>query len=171
MIIFFKIIAAAFMDLTVLVLFIHSCLLSHNKYLTLLTVQLFNWRCPYVYCRIVLAVQIEACLAEKPADMDAFLQAIAIAGYEARLGRGCAISFRAEGQKRFTRLHSSTLGEGISNFVTIFIDIILAILFVNIYGYSGFYLATLASAPVGFMLSIAMAKMAEGRMKSHPIII
>jgi hypothetical protein len=59
----------------------------------------------------------------------------------------------------------------ISNCGTIFIDIILAILLVNIYGYKGFYFATLASAPIGFILSIAMVKIAEGRMKRHQAII
>ena len=59
-----------------------------------------------------LKAQIDACLAEKPLDMDAFLQAMAAAGFEVKQGRGGVISFRAEGQERFTRLRSSTLGEG-----------------------------------------------------------
>ena len=59
-----------------------------------------------------LKVQIDICLAEKPQDMDAFLQAMAAAGFEVKHGRGGVISFRAEGQERFTRLRSSTLGEG-----------------------------------------------------------
>ena len=59
-----------------------------------------------------LKTQIDACLAEKPPDMDAFLQAMAKAGYEVKHGRGGVISFRAEGQERFTRLRSSTLGKG-----------------------------------------------------------
>lgn len=59
-----------------------------------------------------LKAQIDICLAEKPPDMDAFLQAMAAAGYEVKHGRGGVISFRAEGQERFTRLRSSTLGAG-----------------------------------------------------------
>lgn len=59
-----------------------------------------------------LKVQVDRCLAEKPPDMDAFLQAMAAAGYEVKHGRGGTISFRAEGQKRFTRLRASTLGKG-----------------------------------------------------------
>ena len=59
-----------------------------------------------------LKAQIDACLSEKPPDMDAFLRAMAKAGYEVKRGRGGTISFRAEGQERFTRLRSSTLGKG-----------------------------------------------------------
>lgn len=59
-----------------------------------------------------LKAQIDVCLAENPPDMDAFLQAMAKAGYEVKRGRGGTISFRAEGQERFTRLRSSTLGKG-----------------------------------------------------------
>jgi len=58
--------------------------------------------------------QIDICLSEKPESFDAFLQAITAAGFEVKHGRGGAISFRAPayGQDRFTRLRSSTLGEG-----------------------------------------------------------
>ena len=59
-----------------------------------------------------LKAQIDKCLAEKPPTMKAFLQAMTQAGYEVKYGRGGVISFRAEGQLRFTRLRSSTLGEG-----------------------------------------------------------
>lgn len=59
-----------------------------------------------------LKAQIDRCLAGKPPDMDAFLQSMATAGYETKHGRGGAISFRASGQERFTRLRSSTLGKG-----------------------------------------------------------
>lgn len=59
-----------------------------------------------------LKAQIDRSLAEKPPDMDAFLQAMAAAGYEVKHGRGGIISFRANGQERFTRLRSSTLGKG-----------------------------------------------------------
>jgi len=48
--------------------------------------------------------------------MKTFLQAISAAGFEVKHGRGGAISFRAPafGQTRYTRLRSSTLGEGYS---------------------------------------------------------
>lgn len=59
-----------------------------------------------------LKAQIDICLAEHPPDMDAFLQAMAAAGFEVKHGRGGAISFRVEGQERFTRLRSSSLGKG-----------------------------------------------------------
>lgn len=61
-----------------------------------------------------LKVQIDICLADKPPDMETFLQAMAAAGFDVKNGRGGAISFRnpAFGQDRFTRLRSSTLGKG-----------------------------------------------------------
>ena len=59
-----------------------------------------------------LKARIDACLAERPSDMTSFLQAMTAAGYEVKQGRGGAISFRAAGQDRFTRLRASTLGEG-----------------------------------------------------------
>ena len=59
-----------------------------------------------------LKAQIDICLTEKPPSMEAFLQAMTAAGYEVKHGRGGVISFRAEGQERFTRLRSSTLGKG-----------------------------------------------------------
>ena len=61
-----------------------------------------------------LKVQIDISLAEKPSDMKAFLQSMAIAGFEVKHGRGGAISFRApaHGQTLYTRLRSSTLGKG-----------------------------------------------------------
>ena len=59
-----------------------------------------------------LKTQIDICLTEKLPDMDAFLQAMSVAGFEVKRGRGGVISFRAEGRDRFTRLRSSTLGEG-----------------------------------------------------------
>jgi len=58
-----------------------------------------------------LKAQIDICLADKPPSMEAFLQAMAAAGYEVKQGRGGAISFRIQGQERFTRLRSSTLGK------------------------------------------------------------
>jgi len=59
-----------------------------------------------------LKAQIDICLAENPGSFEDFLQAMASAGYEIKHGRGGVISFRAEGQERYTRLRSSTLGEG-----------------------------------------------------------
>ncbi len=59
-----------------------------------------------------LKAQIDVCLAEKPTSMEAFLQTMAAAGYEVKHGRGGAISFQTQGQKNYTRLRSSTLGEG-----------------------------------------------------------
>lgn len=59
-----------------------------------------------------LKAQIDGCLVQKPTDMDSFLQLMAAAGYEIKHARGGTISFRAEGQERFTRLRTSTLGKG-----------------------------------------------------------
>jgi hypothetical protein len=59
-----------------------------------------------------LKAQIDKCLAENPPTMQAFLQAMTEAGYQVKHGRGGVISFRTKGQTRFTRLRSSTLGEG-----------------------------------------------------------
>lgn len=60
-----------------------------------------------------LRVAIDTALAKKPADFPAFLSLMEQAGYEVKQRRG-AISFRAPGQERFTRLRSDTLGEGYS---------------------------------------------------------
>ena len=60
-----------------------------------------------------LRAAIDTALAKKPADFPAFLSLMEQAGYEVKQRRG-AISFRAPGQKRFTRLRSDTLGEGYS---------------------------------------------------------
>lgn len=60
-----------------------------------------------------LRAAIDTALAKKPADFPAFLSLIEQAGYEVKQRRG-AISFRAPGQERFTRLRSDTLGEGYS---------------------------------------------------------
>lgn len=59
-----------------------------------------------------LKAQIDVCLAQNPTDMDSFLQLMAAAGYKIKYGRGDTISFGAEGQERFTRLRTSTLGKG-----------------------------------------------------------
>ena len=58
-----------------------------------------------------LRAAIDTALAKKPADFPAFLSLMEQAGYEVKQRRG-AISFRAPGQERFTRLRSATLGEG-----------------------------------------------------------
>lgn len=60
-----------------------------------------------------LRAAIDIALAKKPADFPAFLSLMEQAGYEVKQRRG-AISFRAPGQERFTRLRSDTLGEGYS---------------------------------------------------------
>ncbi len=60
-----------------------------------------------------LRAAIDTALAKKPADFSAFLSLMEQAGYEVKQRRG-AISFRAPGQERFTRLRSDTLGEGYS---------------------------------------------------------
>lgn len=60
-----------------------------------------------------LRAAIDSALAKKPADFPAFLSLMEQAGYEVKQRRG-AISFRAPGQERFTRLRSDTLGEGYS---------------------------------------------------------
>ena len=60
-----------------------------------------------------LRAAIDTALAKRPADFPAFLSLMERAGYEVKQQRG-VISFRAPGQKRFTRLRSDTLGEGYS---------------------------------------------------------
>ncbi|WP_099204747.1 relaxase/mobilization nuclease domain-containing protein [Scatolibacter rhodanostii] len=59
-----------------------------------------------------LKAQIDICLTEKPPDMDSFLQAMVTAGFEVKHRRGGGISFRTEGQERFTQLRAATLGKG-----------------------------------------------------------
>lgn len=59
-----------------------------------------------------LKAQIDICLADKPPDMDSFLQAMGLAGFEVKHRRGGGVSFRALGQERFTQLRASTLGKG-----------------------------------------------------------
>lgn len=58
-----------------------------------------------------LKEQIDICLAQKPTDMNSFLQLMMAAGYEVKHGRGGTISFGVEGQERFTRLRAATLGK------------------------------------------------------------
>ncbi len=59
-----------------------------------------------------LKAAIDAVLSGQPKDFAAFLAAMAAAGFEHKRGRGGVISFRAQGQERYTRLRASTLGEG-----------------------------------------------------------
>lgn len=73
-----------------------------------------QWLCgnkPHTF-QECLKAQIDSCLSEKPSDMDSFLQAMAVAGFEVKHRRGGGISFRAQGQERFTQLRASTLGKG-----------------------------------------------------------
>lgn len=56
---------------------------------------------------------IDRAIAERPADFAAFLRHMEAASYEVKEQRG-VVSFRAEGQERFTRLRADTLGEGYS---------------------------------------------------------
>lgn len=60
-----------------------------------------------------LCIAIDTALEKSPADFPAFLSFMEQAGYEVKQQRG-AISFRAPGQERFTRLRASTLGKGYS---------------------------------------------------------
>lgn len=61
-----------------------------------------------------LKAQIDISLAENPPDLKGFIQSMTAAGFEAKHGRGGALSFRnpAFGQNRYTRLQASTLGKG-----------------------------------------------------------
>jgi len=59
-----------------------------------------------------LRITIDEALSRKPQNMDAFLSLLSDAGFEHKWGRGGVLSFRAEEQKRFTRLRASTLGVG-----------------------------------------------------------
>ena len=61
-----------------------------------------------------LRLAIDTALAERPADLDEFLNLMKRAGYEVKTVRGGGISFRltGQGQERFTRLRASTLGTG-----------------------------------------------------------
>ena len=58
-----------------------------------------------------LCAAIDAALEKQPSSLAAFLSLMEQFGYEVKQQRG-AISFRAPGQERFTRLRSSTLGKG-----------------------------------------------------------
>lgn len=58
-----------------------------------------------------LRAAIDTALAKRPADFPEFLSLMEQAGYEVKQRRG-AVSFRAPGQERFTRLRFDTLGDG-----------------------------------------------------------
>jgi hypothetical protein len=58
-----------------------------------------------------LRAAIDTALAKRPTDFPEFLSLMEQAGYEVKQRRG-AVSFRAPGQERFTRLRSDTLGDG-----------------------------------------------------------
>ena len=58
-----------------------------------------------------LCAAIDAALEKQPSGLAAFLSLMEQSGYEVKQQRG-AISFRAPGQERFTRLRSSALGNG-----------------------------------------------------------
>lgn len=58
-----------------------------------------------------LKQQIDVIISQQPEDFSDFLRRMQEAGYEVKEQRG-AISFRAPGQERFTRLRASTLGAG-----------------------------------------------------------
>ena len=55
---------------------------------------------------------IDAVLRKKPEDFDTFLALMQTAGYEYKWGRGGVLSFRTDGQERYTRLRASTLDDG-----------------------------------------------------------
>ena len=59
-----------------------------------------------------LKAAVDAALTGKPEDFDAFLALMAGAGFAYKWGRGGVLSFRTEGQERYTRLRASTLGDG-----------------------------------------------------------
>jgi|GEM_PF-1353852 len=59
-----------------------------------------------------LKAAIDSVLSKQPQDFDVFLALMSEAGFENKWGRGGVLSFRTVGQERFTRLRSSTLGDG-----------------------------------------------------------
>ena len=59
-----------------------------------------------------LKAAIDEALSQKPKDFDAFIALLTEAGYEHKWGRGGVLSFRTDGQENYTRLRSSTLGDG-----------------------------------------------------------
>ena len=59
-----------------------------------------------------LKTQIDLCLSKSPKSFEDFLQSMTIVGYEIKHRRGGGVSFRAQGQERFTQLRAPTLGKG-----------------------------------------------------------
>jgi len=59
-----------------------------------------------------LKAAVSNAIQQKPQDFNAFLSLMNNAGFEHKYGRGGVLSFRTEGQIKYTRLRSSTLGEG-----------------------------------------------------------
>jgi hypothetical protein len=61
-----------------------------------------------------LKAAIDEALSQKPSDFNAFLSAMSAAGFEHKWVRGGGLSFRTagDGQERYTRLRSATLGAG-----------------------------------------------------------
>jgi len=59
-----------------------------------------------------LKAAIDEALYKKPKDFDTFLALLTEAGFEHKWGRGGVLSFRTDGQENYTRLRSSTLGDG-----------------------------------------------------------
>jgi len=59
-----------------------------------------------------LTAAVDTVLSSRPADFDTFLSRMNHEGFEHKWGRSGVLSFRTEGQKRFTRLRASTLGAG-----------------------------------------------------------
>jgi len=61
-----------------------------------------------------LKIAIANTLEQQPQDFNTFLSLMGDAGFEHKYGRGGALSFRTEGQIKYTRLRTSTLGDGYS---------------------------------------------------------
>jgi len=59
-----------------------------------------------------LKTAIDKVLLSHPMDLNGFLSLMNKEGFEYKWGRGGSLSFRIEGQKKFTRLRDSTLGNG-----------------------------------------------------------
>ena len=65
-------------------------------------------------CKLSDTTPNDATPTDTPNDFNTFLALLKDAGFEHKYGRGGVLSFRTEGQKKYTRLRSSTLGEGYS---------------------------------------------------------
>ncbi len=59
-----------------------------------------------------IRLAIDAALAKRSADFDAFLRLMEASGFTVKRGRGGTISFLVPGQQRAARLRASTLGDG-----------------------------------------------------------